>query len=399
MDKSELVNRILERNTSEVISKKSLKQKLEAGRPLRIKFGIDPTSPDLHIGNAVLLWKLRDFQALGHQVIFLIGDFTARIGDPSDKKAMRQPLTPAEVKANMKSYTLQAAAILDIKKVEVAYNSKWLEKLGFEDVLDLAGNFTVAQMIERENFAKRLQASKPVGLHELLYPLMQGYDSVELKADVELGGTDQLFNMLAGREIQKAQDQKPQDVLTCELLLGLDGRKMSKSYQNYIALTDKPADMFGKAMSISDDLIPHYLELATDLPTKEVDTLTKDLKAGKANPRDAKAKMARALVARYHGSEPATKAEEQFEKVFKEKKLPEEVPEYKLTKDNWLPADLLVELKLAPSKSEARRIIESKGAKINQQPITDWKKKVTLKDGDIISVGKLHFAQVKLNLK
>lgn len=389
------IKEILERGVEEIFEKDSLLKKLQSGKKLRIKHGIDPTGPRIHLGRAIQFWKLRAFQELGHQVILLIGDFTAQIGDASDKQAMRKSLSPAEIKENMKDYKRQIGKILDLKRTEIRYNSEWLDKLKIRDLLKIAMNFTAQQVIQRRNFKERWEGAKPIGLHELTYPLFQGYDSVALKADVELGGTDQLFNLQAGRIIQKAFLQEPQDIITLKMLPGLDGRKMSTSWGNVVTIIDEPNDMYGKIMSLQDELIPTYI----DICLKVIPQQTEKNWEKPTNPRDAKAKLAKEIVTIYHGEEVAKKAEEEFNKVFRDKSLPTEIQEFRAGKDTYPALDLLVESGIAPSKSEAKRLIEGGGVDIIvddvETKIADWKQEIEIKDGMIIRRGKRQFIKIK----
>ncbi len=387
----EAVEHLLTRNVSEVIVRKDLKKALLSGKNLRIYIGVDPSSPVIHIGHAVGLRKLKEFQDLGHQVIFLIGDFTGRIGDPTDKKAQRVPLTEKEVLENAKTYLDQAGKILDIKKAEIRYNAEWLDQLKFEDVVKLAANFTVQQMIERDMFQERLKGGKPIGLHEFLYPLMVGYDSVALDVDVEMGGTDQTFNMLAGRTLMKALKGKEKQVLTVPLLVGTDGRKMSKSYGNVIGVTDPANDMFGKVMSIKDELIVQYFTLCTDRTDEEVKKIEKDLKDGE-NPRDLKFQLAKDIVSLYHGEKEAEKAAAEFEKIFKNKEKPSEMPKASFKKGDKL-VDILVNAKIISSKSEARRLIQQNGVKDNDRTVTDIDYALDL-GKHVVQVGKRRFIEL-----
>ena len=347
----------------------------------------------MHIGHAVQLWKLRDFQELGHDVILLIGDFTARIGDPSGKDALRKPLSEKEVKENFKTYKKQASKILNFSKVKIQYNTSWLSKLKFADILKLASNFTVQQMIQREMFQKRLSANMPISLQEFMYPLMQGYDSVAMDVDLEIGGNDQMFNMLAGRTLQKIYNNKDKSILTTKLLLGSDGRKMSKTYNNFVAIEDAPNDMFGKIMSMSDNLIDEYLELATRLSVEEIKE-TKKL----SNPRDQKARLAREIVKMYHEEKEAVKAEEEFNKIFRNKELPSDMPIFEVTENNYAILDLMLDAKLAVSKNEAKRLVEQNAVEIiigdKKQKIIDWKAEVNIEDGMIIKVGNRRFVKI-----
>lgn len=364
-----------------------------AGRPggLRVKLGLDPSSPDLHFGHAVLLTKLADLQQLGHTIVLIVGDATAMVGDPSGRNKLRPQLTRAEVNANLATYTEQAGLLLDMPRVEVRRNSEWFDALRFEDVLRLLGRRTVAQTLAREDFQKRLAENTPIGLHELVYPVMQGQDSVEVRADVELGGTDQLFNLLVGRELQAGSGQEPQIVLTTPLINGLDGRKMSKSYGNAIGLTDSPQDVFGKTMSIVDVAMPMWFELLTRLDT----TTRQGLLAG--HPRQAKARLAWELVNRVHGREAADRARAEFDRRFAAKELPSEIPEHPWPFDSATAALPLVikQLGFATSNSDARRKIEQGGVRLDGQVVKD-PNLILRPDGDhLLQVGKLHFARLK----
>jgi tyrosyl-tRNA synthetase len=363
----------IKRGTVDIISLDELQQKLAAGKPLRIKLGVDPTAPDIHLGHTVLLNKLKAFQELGHHVVFLIGDFTARIGDPSGRSKTRPMMSEEDIRRNSETYQKQVFKILDRSKTEVRFNSEWLNKLGIEGLLKLAGKYTVARMLERDDFEKRYEADIPISIVEFLYPLLQAYDSVAVQADVELGGSDQKFNLLAGREIQRDFGQAPQVVITMPLLEGTDGvRKMSKSYGNYIALNEPPNEMFGKIMSVSDELMFRYYELLTQ----------HDLKAVKAlHPREAKANLAEDLTATYHSSEAAEAARTEFDKVFARKDLPENLEEYIVDKKTVRLLDLLVTSGLTISRNEARRLIEQGGVKVNGEKI--------VADGDITVDGEL----------
>lgn len=379
------IDEFLTRSVEEAIVKDSLREKLASGKKLRIKYGVDPTRPDIHLGHAVGLWKLRELQDAGHTVIFLIGDFTTKIGDPSGRNTTRPVLTDEEIKANAKTYFDQVGKILDIEKTEVRYNSEWFSKMNFNDILKLSGQFTVAQIVERDDFAKRLKEGTDIGLHEILYPLMQAYDSVELKADVEFGGLDQKFNMLAGRELQKKMGQAPQDVLMLELLVGTDGKiKMSKSAGNYIAITDPANDMFGKIMSIPDEAMPQYFELCTnmEMPKNE-------------NPRDTKIQLAKEIVKIYHGEKEAEEAEAEFDRVHKNKELPTVMDEVKIGASELNIVDIIVEAKLAVSKSDARRLVEQGGVSINDERIDDPQKEIKIESGLILKVGKRNFVRIE----
>jgi len=391
---SQKIEDLLVRNTEKIIKKESLLKKLRSGRKLRIKHGIDPTGPKIHIGRAIQFRKLKNFQELGHQIILIIGDFTAQIGDASDKRAMRKPLSEKEIKTNMKDYEKQIGKILDMKKVEVRYNSEWLSKLTIKELLSLAMRFTAQQMIQRRNFKERWDQGRPIGVHELTYPLFQGYDSLAVKADVEIGGSDQLFNLKVGREIQKMFGQPPQDIMTSKMLSGPDGRKMSTSWGNVVTIVDKPNDMYGKVMSMKDELIPEYFELCTDVPLPEIEKIKKDIRFKKLNPRDAKARLAHEIVALYYGDKMAQKTAREFDRVFKEKELPSKIPEIRIKQMSLNILDLLVKTRLTDSKSEAKRLVSQKGVKINREVQDDWKKEVETKKGLIVQVGKRKFAKL-----
>jgi tyrosyl-tRNA synthetase len=394
MTKEEIIRDLLSRGVTNVIEKKHLEEALKSGKKLRIKLGIDPTGAKIHIGRALTLWKLRQFQELGHQIVLIIGDFTGQIGDTSDKFSERKSLSEEEVRFNMKTYADQFGIILDMKKVELCRNSDWLNKLSALDVVRESRYFTVHQMIERDNYQKRFQANQVIGMHEFLYPIFQGYDSVAIKADVEIGGNDQLFNLIAGRTLQKKHGQSPQDIMTFEMLEGIDGRKMSTSWGNCIYIEDEPSEMFGKVMSIKDELIGRYFLLATDLPITDVNKINKELSSGK-NPRDLKARLAFEIVKRYHGEKAAKKAQEDFETKFVKRETPDEMPEVKLTYLTQPLADVLVETKLTGSKSEARRLLEQGGVKVDGAVIGDREAVIEPTKGMVIQVGKRKFIRVK----
>jgi tyrosyl-tRNA synthetase len=386
------ISKLLSHRVDRVVG--DLEARLKSGKPLRIKLGVDPTSPDLHLGHAVQLKKLREFQALGHKVVLIIGDYTSLIGDPTGKSKTRPPLTKKEVDANAKTYMAQAGKILDLKKAEVRKNGEWLGKLKFADVLKLASLFTVARMIERDDFAKRLAAGTEVHLHELLYPMMQAQDSVAIEADVEIGGTDQMFNILAGRELQKKLGLLEQCCMFMgPLLVGTDGvKKMSKSLGNYVDLTDAPDEMFGKVMSIPDGVLRDWLTLTTDVSATEVEAL---LATGK-NPRDAKIRLAKEIIAQYHSSKAADSAEQNFIKTFQKKEVPDDVPELSLASGKHSLIDLLIAAKFASSKGEARRVIEEGGVRVAGEVVKDIAATVTVsKTPLLIQKGKRHFVNVK----
>jgi tyrosyl-tRNA synthetase len=394
MKKAEIPSQLLERGISDVIPRAELVKQLLGGKSLRLKFGVDLTRPDLHLGHAVVLRKLREFQELGHTIVFVIGDYTTKIGDPSGKSKTRPMLDDEEIAANVKTYLDQVGLILDVKKIEIRYNSEWLGKLTFSDLIKLASNISVAQLIERDDFSKRLADGSEIALHEFMYPLMVAYDSVALEADVEFGGTDQLFNLLAGRNLQKKLGQKPQCVITAPLLVGLDGvQKMSKSLDNYVALTDAPADMFGKLMSLPDSLIGPYFELCTDVPDEQIKAVVANISQG-VNPRDTKASLAREIVRIYHGEAAAKAAEQAFNDQFRDKKAPTDIPEHTVKTGAEL-VDVLVEAGLVSSRSEYRRLVMQAGVKRNNQTVTP-EDEVVLQDGDTIQVGKRRYLKLRV---
>lgn len=394
MTKNQKIEELLNRGVEEVVDRNHLKKQLNSRKKLRIKFGIDPTGPDIHIGRAIALWKLRQFQELGHKIVLIIGDFTAQIGDASDKNAMRKALTEKEVKENMKDYKNQISKILDVKKVEFRNNSEWLSKLTAKDLLSLEMNFTAQQLIQRRNFKERWDNAKAIGCHELNYPLLQGYDSVAVKADVEIGGFDQLFNLQTGRDLQKIFNQKQQDILITKMLFGVDGKKMSTSWGNVIKITENTDDMYGKIMSSKDELIGDYFELCTKMPMKEVKKIERDLKSDKLNPRDAKARLAKEIVSLYHGKKEAEKAEEEFDRIFKGKNPPKKIPIFVIVQKTYPPLDLLFVLKFANSKNDAKRIISQGGFKINGKVEKNWRKEIEIKNGMMLQVGRRKFAKI-----
>ncbi len=397
---------IIKRGTEEIISEEELLEKLKEAkkeeRPLKVKLGLDPTAPDIHLGHTVVLQKLRQFQDLGHLVYLLIGDFTGRIGDPTGKSETRKQLTKAEVKENAKTYEEQMYKILDPEKTKLVFNSQWLSELDFTNAIELASNFTVARMLERESFSNRYQNNQPISLHEFFYPILQGYDSVAIEADIELGGTDQKFNLLAGRKMQREHKQKSQVVITMPLLEGLDGvNKMSKSKDNYIGITDKPKDMYGKTMSMPDELIVRYFELLTDLSLAELKQLKEDYKTGDLHPMKAKRKLARELVSKYYDSETAIKAEKEFNKVFKEGNTPDDIKKIEIEKDSldngelWI-VKLVAATGFVDSNSQARRMIKQGAITIDDEKMEKINIDLKVKNGMVIKVGKRRFAKVKL---
>jgi len=391
---SKKIKEVLERGVEKVINKNNLLKKLKSGKKLRIKLGVDPTGPKIHIGRAIQLWKLRAFQDLGHQIVFIVGDFTGKIGDASDKQSIRKPLTDKEIQRNLKDYKKQIGKILNMKKVEFHYNSEWSKKLKLNDFLSIAMNFTAQQMIQRRNFKERWDGGKPIGLHELAYPILQGYDSVMIKADVEIGGYDQLFNLKTGRDMQKIFKQKPQDIMVSKMLYGLDNRKMSTSWGNVINILDSPEDMYGKIMSMKDELIPHYFELTTQIDLVEVEKIKKQLKKKEINPKDAKNILAKEIISIYHSKEAGEEAEKKFNRVFKENKTPLNIPCFKISKESSPILDLLAITKLSSSKKEAKRLIMQGGVSIDNKQVKDWQKIVILKNNMILKVGKRKFVKI-----
>jgi len=397
MSKSDDALELLQRGAGEILRMEELKARLESGRCLRVKAGFDPTAPDLHLGHTVLLNKMRQFQQLGHTVIFLIGDFTGMIGDPSGKNVTRKALTREEVQANAETYAAQVFKILDEEKTEVRFNSEWLGKLSAADLIRLASHHTVARMLERDDFEKRFKASQPIALHEFMYPLVQGYDSVALKADVELGGTDQKFNLLVGRQLQQAWGQPPQVILTMPLLEGLDGvQKMSKSLGNTVAVDDLPAEMFGKLMSISDDLMWRYYDLLSFSSNAEILALRDSVAAG-ANPRDIKVALARELVARFNGERAAEQAHADFVQRFQQNAIPENIPCKELAVGSGMPLPVaLRQLGLTPSSSDANRMIRQRAVRIDGQRVEDQTVRLQAGATHVIQVGKRRFVRVVL---
>jgi tyrosyl-tRNA synthetase len=393
---------LIERGTVDVVSREDMVRKLkkssESGVPLKIKAGFDPTAPDLHLGHTVLIQKMKHFQDLGHDINFLIGDFTGMIGDPTGKSETRKPLTLDDVEKNAETYKEQIFKVLDPEKTTVVFNSTWLGKLTSYDMIKLASQLTVARMLEREDFRVRFENQKPISIHEFMYPLIQGYDSVALEADVELGGTDQLFNLLMGRDLQRSWNQEPQVVITMPLLEGLDGvNKMSKSLGNYIGITETADDIYGKVLSISDTLMFRYYELLSDLSAAEIEVLAQDMQEGRSHPKDVKKMLARELTARFYGDEDSARAEESFEQVFKHRGLPDNIPELILKAADgeiWLPK-LLVEAGLTGSTSEARRMIKQQAVSLNSEKILDTEFSVQPEGEVLIKVGKRRFARIR----
>lgn len=389
---------LIHRGVDEILPEDELQKRLEKGRPLRVKAGFDPTAPDLHLGHTVLINKLKQFQDLGHEVLFLIGDFTAMIGDPTGKSATRPPLSEAEIKKNAQTYTAQVFKILDPDKTRVMFNSEWMGQFNAADMIQLAAKHTVARMLERDDFSKRYKGGQPIAIHEFLYPLVQGYDSVAMQADIELGGTDQKFNLLVGRQLQEADGQPPQCILTMPILEGLDGvQKMSKSLNNYIGISDKPEDMFGKIMSISDDLMWRYFELLSFRPMDEIDGFRQQVDNGK-NPRDIKFLLAEEIIARFHSEAEATAAREGFIAQFQKGAVPDDIPESNIMVGaEGIPlANLLKDTGLVASTSDGHRMAKQGAVKMDGEKIVDSRQKINAGGPFIFQVGKRRFAKVTL---
>ncbi len=398
---------VIKRGTAELVPENELVEKLkksiQENRPLNIKLGFDPTAPDIHLGHTVVLQKLRQFQDLGHNVTILLGDYTARIGDPTGKSETRKQLTEEQVLANARTYEEQIFKILNRDRTTMVFNSQWLAPLTFADVINLAAKYTVARMLERDDFAKRFDHEMPISIHEFFYPLMQGYDSVALEADVELGGTDQKFNLLMGRHLQKEYGQQPQVAIMMPILEGLDGvQKMSKSLGNYIGITESPREMYGKTMSIADELMVRYFELVTPVSMEEIRGIEAGLNSGSLHPRDVKMRLGREIVTIYHGAEAALRAEEEFKNIFQKKELPDEIPEYTVDftglEDGqiWLPK-LLTLAGLAASTSEGRRLIQQGAVKVDDDKFDDPNGKIVPRGGMIIKAGKRKFVKLMVD--
>ena len=390
------------RGSVEVISEEELEKKLEksmsSGQPLKVKAGYDPTAPDIHLGHTLLIQKMKHFQDVGHEVIFLIGDFTGMIGDPSGKSAVRKKMTKEDISKNAATYKKQIFKILDPNKTTIVFNSHWMEKMSSSDLIELTSHYTVARMLERDDFDKRYKGQQPISIHEFLYPLIQGHDSVVLKADVELGGTDQKFNLLVGRELQRDFGQEPQVVFTMPLLEGTDGiQKMSKSLDNYIGITEPPEEIFGKIMSISDDLMIRYFELLSDVTISELKKMKKMIKDDAVNPKDCKVKLAKEIVSRFYSPDEADKAAKEFENIFKKKEIPNEMAQFSIKWDNekmWV-CHLIKETGFSKSSSEAGRLIKQGAVSINGEKITDSDLQIEKKDTFILKIGKKRFARIK----
>lgn len=391
---------LIKRGVVEIIPEDELVKKIEkslkTSKPLNIKLGCDPSRPDLHIGHSVVIRKLAQFQELGHQAILIIGDFTGMIGDPSGKNATRPALSLEQTRINGTSYFEQASKILNKEKTKIAYNSEWLAKMSFEDVIKLASKYTVARMIERDDFTKRFKAGEPISVHEFLYPLAQAMDSVAIESDVELGGTDQKFNLLVGRDIQREFSMEPQVILTMPLLVGTDGvEKMSKSYDNYIGISDDPSQIYGRTLSIPDNLIFQYFELATNVSNEKLYEIKNLLADGKSNPRDIKRELGRTLIAMYHNQEAAEIAQQEFDNIFINKGLPDEIEEFIIgDKKEMNILDLIILVSFAPSKGEARRLVTQGGVSIDGEKISDVQSSISVKSGMILKVGKRKFIKL-----
>lgn len=391
---------LIKRGFVEIIPEDELVKKIEKSlknsKPLNIKLGCDPSRPDLHIGHSVVIRKLAQFQELGHQAILIIGDFTGMIGDPSGRNATRPALSLEQTRINGESYFEQASKILNKEKTKIVYNSQWLGKMTFEDVIKLASKYTVARMIERDDFTKRFKAGEPISVHEFLYPLAQAMDSVAIESDVELGGTDQKFNLLVGRDIQREYGLEPQIIITMPLLVGIDGvEKMSKSYDNYIGISDEPSQIYGRTLSIPDNLIYPYFELATNVSNAKLAEIKKSLEDGKTNPRDLKRELARTLVTMYHSEAAALQAEQEFDNIFINKGLPDEIDEFKIGDIKEINIiDLIILVNFAPSKSEARRLVTQGGVSVDGEKIDDFQKNISVKKGMVLKVGKRKFIKL-----
>lgn len=391
--KNDKIEELLSRSVEEVIVRGHMEEELRAGKRLRVKFGIDPTAPHIHLGHTVPLRKLRQFQDAGHTAVLIIGDFTATVGDPSGRNETRPMLTEEQVKENMQSYLRQAGKIIDLEKAEVRYNSEWLRSGGVAFIYNLLGNMTVQRALERDDFQKRIQEGHEISLLEVLYPLLQGYDSVAVDADVELGGTDQKFNLLTGRKVQRRYGKKEQDIMALLLIEGTDGvRKMSKSYGNYIALEEEPDSMLGKLMSIPDNLIAKYFIAMTNVPLKEIENMQAAMESGELNPRDGKLRLAEAIVTEYHGTEKAAAARKRFLRVFSRHELPEDMPT--LHTHSTSPVDVIVEIGFADSKTKARRLLQEGAVEIDGKKIS-IDDTIAPKSGSVIKVGKSKFARLE----
>lgn len=394
LDRASAVDRLLTRGVVDVVVRDDLRRKLLGQRPLRVKLGVDPTRPDIHLGHYVCFRKLREFQALGHQVVVIIGDWTARIGDPSGRSVQRTMLTAEEVRANAQTYLEQFFKVVDINRAEIVWQSTWFDTFTLEDVIRLTSKYTVARMLDREDFARRYQEGLPISITELLYPLLQAYDSVAIQADVEIGGTDQTFNLLVGRDIMREMGQEPQNILTVPLLVGTDGvQKMSKSLDNYIGVTEPPEEMFGKLMSVPDWVLGDYLRLLTDIPDQEIDAMLLAAERGELNPRDIKERLAFQVVADLHSVEAAERAREAFDRLFRRRELPEQMPEIEVPAEGWI-VPIMVQAGLASSNNEARRLIAQGGVRLDGQRVDNPDLVLRLERPTVIQVGRRRFARL-----
>jgi tyrosyl-tRNA synthetase len=388
------IKAVLEKGVEKILPSKEKLSELIKKRRIRVYLGVDPTFPDLHLGHAIPLKKLKEFQDLGQETILVFGTFTAQIGDPSGRDERRKPLSVIEVKNNMANYQVQAAKILDLRKTKIMYNNDWLSKLNFKDLAKLSSYFTISRLLERDMFQRRLAKKQEIWINEFLYPLMQGYDSVAMNVDLEIGSSDQTFNMLVGRKLQRIYNKKEKFVLTTPLLLGLDGRKMSKSYGNTINLRDSPDEMYGKIMSLRDDLIIKYYELVTDTSLEEIRKMEKDLRLKKINPKIAKERLAEKIITIFHSKKAALAAGKEFEKIFAKGKPPSFIPATEIMKGTLKTLDLLTKTKLVSSRSEAKRLIIQKGVKINGKTVESWEGTIEIKGGEIIQIGKRKFIKL-----
>jgi len=388
------IEEILTRGTEEIIPSKNGLKDLMKRKKIRLYLGVDPTSPKIHLGHLVPLKKLKHFQELGHEAILLFGTFTAQVGDPSGRDEQRKPLSSEQVKENMKTYKEQVSKFIDLSGIQIKYNADWLQELTFSGLVKIASNFTVSRLLERDMFQRRLKEKKEVWVNEFLYPLMQGYDSVALDVDLEIGAIDQTFNMLVGRKLQRVFNKKEKFVLTTPILLGLDGRKMSKTFGNTVDIVDSSDEIYGKIMSLADNLIINYLELITDFPLEDIRKIKSDLIRKKINPRDVKAMLGREIVNIIHGKKLAASAEKDFDKVFRKKQLPSRIPEVRIEKTDIDILELLVKTKLVSSKSEAKRLIMQKGVKIDGVIQKEWKKIIKIKKGEVVQIGKRKFVKI-----
>jgi tyrosyl-tRNA synthetase len=388
------IHKLLNRGVAGVIVRDDLESKLREDRQLRVKFGVDPTRPDIHLGHLVAFRKLREFQRLGHKVVIIIGDWTARIGDPSGRSIQRQMMTEEEVRYNAQTYLDQLSKVVDVDEAEVVWQSEWFGPFTLEDVIRLTAKYTVAQMLTREDFQSRYEGGSPIAITELLYPLMQAYDSVAIHSDVEMGGTDQTFNLLVGRDIQRESGQEPQNIFTVPILVGTDGhQKMSKSLDNYIAVNDTPEDMYGKVMSIPDEPMGEYFRLLTDVPDSEIDQMLADAASGAANPRDIKARLAKTIVTDMHSAEEAERAEAAFDAIYRQHQLPEDMPEVEIASGTGI-IDVLKSAGVATSNREARRLVEQGGVRLDGERVTDPESSVRLDGQVVLQAGRRRFVRL-----